>query len=227
MIATAHDYTWFDEHFNALSQGYCLTLVQGMTAETLLARLRATTEGFGPARLGTLLETAMSGPRSGGYWDGALVGALTVEGWALLVEHTSGLGASSEVITALSAGGRVVSHSRNVELAGRFFWADDGDLRLEFDPLLAYQRWGSDPDALAGVMRQVGFDLTEPDDEDDEDLEDELDEDLDGDVCGVTLCQGATFALAEHLTGVRLTPELLERSTYLVGLAPDSASSWG
>jgi hypothetical protein len=30
----------------------------------------------------------------------------------------------------------------------------------------------------------------------------------------------AAFALAEHLTGVRLTPELVDESLYLCGIAP-------
>ena len=60
----------------------------------------------------------------------------------------------------------------------------------------------SDPDGLVEVMRQVGFDLSE------------------NDYASYELRTEAAFALAEYLTGVRLTPELLETAIYVCGTAP-------
>src|SRR5262249_20118784 len=73
---------------------------------------------------------------------------------------------------------------------------------LDFEPLFPADRRGSDPDGLAEVMRQVGFDLRA-----DEDRSYELHTE-------------AAFALADHLTGVRLTPEFLDSATFLCGMAP-------
>lgn len=50
-------------------------------------------------------------------------------------------------------------------------------------------------------MREVGFDL----DEEGDNAEDSAE---------------AALALAEYVAGVRLTPELLEESTYACGIAP-------
>jgi Family of unknown function (DUF6461) len=83
----------------------------------------------------------------------------------------------------------------------RFYWIEDGDVRLYFEPLDPAYREGSTPDALAEVMREVGFDLSE----DGENVEHPME---------------AAFALAEHLTGVRVTPEILEEATWLCGVAP-------
>lgn len=40
-----------------------------------------------------------------------------------------------------------------------------------------------------------------------------------------TASLASAFALAEHLTGVRLTPELLGESVYLWGVAPEPKAS--
>jgi len=52
-------------------------------------------------------------------------------------------------------------------------------------------------------MRLAGFDLRQDAEYNEEDVTTE-----------------AAFALAEQLTGVRLTPELLDESVYLCGVAP-------
>ncbi|MET8862014.1 DUF6461 domain-containing protein [Nonomuraea sp. NPDC004580] len=112
------------------------------------------------------------------------------------------LGVNRKAIVPLSAGTRLVSHSRNVNAVGCFHWVEDGEIRLSFDPLFPSLRHGSAPDELVETMRQVGFDL--------------------GDDIDRGIHDKAAFALAEHLTGVKLTPQSLEGSTYLCGLAPRS-----
>jgi uncharacterized protein DUF6461 len=57
-------------------------------------------------------------------------------------------------------------------------------------------------DHIAPVMTGVGFDLRE------------------GDVRRFDRCTEAAFALGEYLTGLRVTPELLDTSRYACGIAP-------
>jgi hypothetical protein len=78
----------------------------------------------------------------------------------------------------------------------------DEDVRLEFDPLFPSERWGSDPDGVLQVMRSVGFNFS-----DDEDP-------------GLPLASEAAFALAEHITGVRLPPDLLRSARYHCAVVP-------
>ncbi|WP_405795321.1 DUF6461 domain-containing protein [Streptomyces sp. NBC_01506] len=61
-------------------------------------------------------------------------------------------------------------------------------------------RHGKDPDGLVPVMREVGFDLSEDEDRD------------------FRLHTEAAFALAERVTGVRITPELLDTSAFVGAL---------
>jgi hypothetical protein len=93
-------------------------------------------------------------------------------------------------------------HLRN--RADDFYWAENGDIRLNFQPGSPAWREGSTPDALADGMRLAGFDLRE-------DAEYYPAHDV---------ATEAAFALSEHLTGVHLTPELLNNSVYLCGIAP-------
>jgi hypothetical protein len=202
MTATAADYAWFEDRPRGLSEAYCLTLACGLTPAGFLARIGARAEA---TRIGL---DALREP-SDEVWDEHLgqslfIGVTTVPGdrgtWALGVEINGYLGVTEEVIVSASQGTRIVSHFRNIERVDRFYWVEDGDIRLYFQPLEAAYREGSTPDAVVGIMREVGFDLRE-----------------DGDIEQHT---AAAFALAEHLTGVRVTPELLEESTYACGIAP-------
>ena len=200
MSATALDYTWFSDRFPGLAEAYCLTLVKGLTPAGLLGRLGAREE-CRVTGAEELLEPAYQA------WEEhegerLFVAATAVGDWALAVEPNGYLGTLDEAIIPLSKGTRLVSHFRNVNAVDHFYWLDDGDVCLHFEPLFPTDRDGSDPDGLVEAMRQVGFDLDENDDASDE------------------FNTEAAFALAEHLTGVRLTPEVLETATYLCGTAP-------
>jgi hypothetical protein len=132
----------------------------------------------------------------------SMIGVTAVPGgdWALGIESTGFLGATEEVVAALSAGTMLVSHYQNFNAGGNFYWVEDGEIRLQFDPLDPAWRAGSSPDALVSVMRQVGFDLDE---------DGETEHPAEG-----------SFALAEYLTGVRVTAGLLDESAYRCGIAP-------
>ena len=88
-----------------------------------------------------------------------------------------------------------------------FLWYEDGTLRTSFEPLFPTDRDGSTPDELVEMMAAAGFDLQEDEDDKDDPLTIE-----------------PAFALAERLTGVHLTPELLDKATFTTGLAPWSAT---
>lgn len=193
----APEYTWFSN--TQLSYAYCLTLVQGLDRAEALRRLDAEPAGHQNGVRDFIRFAHDSFPWRGGPF---VIGAVELDDWTLLVESNGYLGVTTAVIRPLSAGTRVVSHHRNVDAEDCFCWMEDGDLRLRFEPLFPYDRDGSDPDGLLEVMREVGFDLR-----DDEDRDYELHTE-------------AAFALAEHLTGVRLTQDLLESADYLCGKAP-------
>jgi uncharacterized protein DUF6461 len=202
MTVTAADYAWVSQWMDDVSQSYCLTLARGLTPAQFLARLGA--EISAPSRTGAELS-----PPSFEVWDryqgeALFIGATTVRGadagWVLGLEINGYLGVTPEAIVPVSAGTRVVSHHQNVEAADNFYWIEDRDIRLYFQPGSPAWREGSTPDALVGAMRQAGFDLRENAEDD--------------------VRTAAAFALAEHLTGVRLTAGLLNRSIYLCGVAP-------
>jgi hypothetical protein len=203
MAPTAADYAWVGQWIDEVSETYCLTLARGLTPELLLDRLG--THIWAPS--GTSTEMSL---RSFDGWDGSrLIGATTVHGadadWALGLELISFLGVTPAAIVPLSAGTRVVSHHRDLSSVQDFYWAEDGDIRLFFQSESPAWREGSTPDALTAEMRLAGFDLREGAERDEEtDVKTE-----------------ATFALAEHLTGVRLTSELLNESVYLWGVTPE------
>ncbi|HEY1920224.1 MAG TPA: DUF6461 domain-containing protein [Streptosporangiaceae bacterium] len=200
MAATAADYAWFEDRPAGLAESYCLTMARGLTADEFLARIGARSE---QTRNGVeaLFEPSMD------LWrehdgDQLLIGVTTVPGddggWALGMEFNGYLGVTEELIVPLSAGTKLVAHSRNIEALSHFYWIEDRDIRLSFEPLFASDREGSTPDALTDVMQRVGFDVGE-----------------DGTNEHPT---EASFALAEHLTSVRITPDLLERATYTCGI---------
>jgi len=119
----------------------------------------------------------------------------------LLISVAAVPGDGGDWALAVEINGFLVSHLwMEVNFANDFLWVEDGQVGLEFQPLSPAQRWGTTPDALLPDMTEAGFDLS--------------DEDEDGDDKPIA----ATFALAERLTGVRVTPDLLENARYACGI---------
>ncbi|MFF5499041.1 DUF6461 domain-containing protein [Streptomyces aquilus] len=197
-IATVADYAWLEEQYEGLMEAYCVTLVRGLKAGELLSTLEAEPAGR-LTGVEALFDPSydLSGPRR------LFVGVTDLDGWALMVEYNGYLGTLDEIMLPLSRGRTVVSHFRNVNAVDHFNWFEDGTLRLHFEPLFADARDGSDPDGLLTEMRAAGF-ATEERDEDGQDFE------------GLT---EASFILAEHLTGIRLTPELFATAEFGCGVA--------
>ncbi len=203
MRATAADYAWVADDSTGLIEAYCLTLARGLEPAQFLARLGARPD-IARSGLSQLFEPSwrLWRERSG---DELLISVAAVPGdggdWALAVEINGFLAIREDLAIQLSAGTRLVSHLwMEVNFANDFLWVEDGQVRLEFQPLSPAQRWGTTPDALLPEMTEAGFDLG--------------DEDGDGDDKPIA----ATFALAERLTGVRVTPDLLENARYACGI---------
>ncbi|MFI9047417.1 DUF6461 domain-containing protein [Streptomyces sp. NPDC053427] len=197
--ATAADYAWLDEALPGLTEAYCLTLMRGLTPEEVLRRIGAREE----LRITGVEQLAEPAYEAWEEYDGdrMFVGVASVGDWALMVEYNGYLGVTDEVAVPLSRGTRLVSHFRNVNAVDHFWWIEDGDIRVTFEPLFPYQRYGSAPDSLVEEMRSAGFDLSDGDDQSHE------------------LHTEAAFALAECLTGIQLTTEVLTSATFLCGMA--------
>lgn len=113
----------------------------------------------------------------------------------------------------------MVSHMANGSPVGPFYSYVDGYVRMSYDEE-PYCRGGSHPDDLLDVMRKVGFGPME-----DPDADADADEDEDEDE--VKSLTRAKFALAHHVTGVRLTRRLLETAEFTCGLVTKRpAVSW-
>jgi Family of unknown function (DUF6461) len=200
MTAVDEDYLWFGLEFPELAEAYCVTLVEGLAPAMVLHRFGATVENH----LTGVDEVRRQAFAAWDHYRGdrMLVAATAVEGWTLVVEPNGYLGVTEECAIAVSHGTRLVSHFRNVNAVDHFYWIEDGQVRLYFEPLFAYYRTGTAAESAADAMRSVGFDLSDTEDRD------------------IGLHTEATFALAEHITGIRLTPEQLRHATYVCGHAP-------
>jgi hypothetical protein len=194
MSSSVDDYAWFRDHW--LYEMYCMTLVRGVTPAEFLSRVGAepSDEAQGFRAFAQADGEFQAGQEA--YGDNMFIGATPVNGhdgpWTLAVEINGIVGTDRRLMSRASAGTRAVSHYRNVRALTIFQWWEDGDLRTTFEwPRV---RSGSTPDALVEAMARVGFDLDR----------------------GIDV--PAKVALAEELTGVRVTAELLEHASYSTGV---------
>ncbi|MFG2911956.1 DUF6461 domain-containing protein [Kitasatospora sp. NPDC048298] len=219
MTAHATDYTWFGQHYPVLREAYCLTEVQGISAEELLRRFDAVPGGevtgldaaieawcaFEDGEDGEDEDEEDCGGEEDGGGEGEddrlFVAVTELDGWAVAIEPNGYLGCLHEVIARLGAGVRLVSHFRNVNAVDKFHWWEHGIQRLHFEPLFPDQRNGSDAEApgIPQLLADCGFQLESQE---------------------FKLHTEAAFALAERLTDVRLDPHRLEAATFRIGYAP-------
>ncbi|MFH9740130.1 DUF6461 domain-containing protein [Streptomyces roseolus] len=215
-LVTARDYAWIRSSRmfgDAMASGYGLALVRGIAPADVLRLMEAEPKGTGKG-LDALVEEHLEHRDGTDYWDDSFIaGAFTVPGadgdWTLVFDFDGGVG-TSRFLPALSLNGRAVSHSTN---GGKpmdlFDWYENGELRTGFEgPTI---RYGSTPDELVPLMREIGFDLAE-------------DEDEDG-TGPSTDTKAAVLALTEHLTGVRFTEELLKGAEYHFGHVPETPAA--
>ncbi|WP_328697616.1 DUF6461 domain-containing protein [Streptomyces sp. NBC_00342] len=183
--------------------------------------------GLSPAEVFTVVEAEPQDPCEGfaelidahsevqdsyeDWTESFLAGAFTVPGedgdWTLILEFGGDLGTRPRFMEALSAGTRAVSHSSNGGKPMHFFhWYEDGRRRTTFE--WTSSRTGSTPDELNAVLRELG---RNPDGDDDPAVD----------------SKAAVFALAERLTGVRVSGELLTDAVYQTGeVAEEPADDW-
>ncbi|MET9365294.1 DUF6461 domain-containing protein [Streptomyces sp. NPDC006632] len=220
-LVTAHDYAWIRTaplFRHAMESGYTLTLIQGRSPHEVLRAMEAEPRGTGMGTTGLIeANDAHRAETDYDYWDESYVaGAFSTPGengdWTLVLGFDGGLEIEGSCVQALSKGGRVVVHSTN---GGKpihlFHWFEDGELRTTFEGPSA--RDGSSPDALVPLMRAVGFPLTSGGEHDES--------------APVVDEKAAVLALAERLTGVRVTESLLQDATYELGLVPEQpAEEW-
>ncbi|MDI2130529.1 DUF6461 domain-containing protein [Yinghuangia seranimata] len=202
--ATAADYGWIRSSTSAFSHaqevGYGLTLVRGVTPAQVMRVMTAEHRGECVGAAG------LSQRQSEVPWgDPFVTGAFTVPGeggdWTLVLHFDGGVAMQSQFLKALSAGTRTVTHSDNGGKPMRFFyWYENGVLRTGFER--PQERHGRTPDELVPIMRAVGFDPYK-----------------DSELTALDTT-ARSLALAERLTGVRVTDELLTRSVYQIGHVP-------
>ncbi|MGW6742590.1 DUF6461 domain-containing protein [Streptomyces sp. NPDC055025] len=193
MTKTGADYAWFEDDFPDIAEAFCFTLVRGLSPAELMSRLGGRPEA--PLRGIAAAVDATFARYDLGKEDRQLVAMTTVGTWTLLIEPNGYLGVTEEQALPASAGTSWISHFTNINAVGTFLWAEDRVLRLCFDPMFPEDRWGTEPDELLDVMRQIGFHLEAEDPETD-------------------FSPQAAFALAEHLTGIAITPALLQDTTF-------------
>ncbi|MFI8966489.1 DUF6461 domain-containing protein [Streptomyces sp. NPDC053493] len=193
MTKTAADYSWFEDDFPDIAEAYCLTLVRGLSPAELMSRL----EGRPEAPLQGIAAVVDAAFAQYDLEEGnrQLVAMTTVGAWTLLIEPNGYLGVTEERALPASAEASWVSHFVNINGVGTFLWAENQVLRLCFDPMFPEDRWGTTPDELLSVMHRISFHFDDDDPETD-------------------LSSPAAFALAEHLTGVAITPALLQATTF-------------
>ncbi|MFJ4874046.1 DUF6461 domain-containing protein [Streptomyces sp. NPDC088745] len=200
-MATAADYMWFEEDFPDLAESYCVTLVHDVTPHELVRRLKGRPE---PEVTGStaLVDTAYDlwGPSiTRTYFGTTMLGA-----WTVMIEPNGWHGVNEAKALPASVGTRWISHydNANANNDGAFLWAEDTELRLHFELRDAGYRSGTRADDLLEEIRHLGFAFPEEPTDTDADL-----------------AVPAAFALAEHLTGLRVTPTLLRDTSFVCGTA--------
>ncbi|WP_308408183.1 DUF6461 domain-containing protein [Streptomyces mayonensis] len=217
---TAADYTDIFGTDDDFGESHCFTYVQAIRPEELLRELKA-------PRIAPGTGTAVTGLSALREWTNELyrlgehtfeevqpVGVVPVGDWTLMVEYNGFMGTEPEVMLPVTRGRTAVSHMANVSPVGPFYWYVDGAVRMSYDED-PYLRSGDRPDGLLDVMRAVGFGPME-----------DPDEDWDEDADEVKSLTPAKFALAHHVTGVRLTRRLLETAEFTCGLVTKPVPSW-
>lgn len=199
LSVTVADYSWWRPWRTEWADAHCVTLVSDITAEGVVTSLRANTVAQ-VRGIDALYERAVEDWPGGYDPSQAVIGVADIDGkWALVAEINGFVGVTERLIGPMSVGRTIVSHFRNINAAYRFHWWRDERLLVDFDLLFPTERFGADPDALVDDIRSVGIPLDAQPEE----------------IAEIDL-SAAGFALAQRITNVVCTPELFERSDFLV-----------
>ena len=123
--------------------------------------------------------------------DKDAVAATEAGEWTLMLEQNSSLGTTDPAIRLLSAGGEMVSFHCG-ENSEQFVFAVDGEALVRMSLDEPHDTTGADPYLLYGAIQELGFDSTDGHD------------------------RGRALVLMERITGVRISPEMLETATFRV-----------
>lgn len=213
-VSTFRDYAWIDD---LVPDEYLVSLIRDATADGVLDALGAfsrRTRGIGfPGFITRSYEFEDLGLKEPMAMCAQTVGVADLgEGWVLMVQTASEyVGVTEELMRPIIDEHEVVSHFCNVNAVSRFVWWRDGECQISFDTLLP--DWDLDRAAeqpTAGSRRVL---------------------ELIEEVGGIAREEGAeprteffhvpgSFALAERLTGVRLTGEVIAGAEFTVALVP-------
>ncbi|MEU4733215.1 DUF6461 domain-containing protein [Streptomyces sp. NPDC023588] len=192
MTRSGADYAWFENDFPDIGEAYCFTLVRGLPPAEVISRR----EGRPAPPLQGIAEVGDAAFAQYDLEDGArqLIGMTTLGVWTLLIEPNGYLGVTEEPVLPASAGASWVSHFVDVNAVGTFLWAEDEVLRPCFHPCSRRTAGAPRPtysstswSGSASILRRR---------------------------LRTRLSSPAAFALAEHLTGVAITPALLQDTTF-------------
>jgi hypothetical protein len=189
MPATATDYWWVTANeLGLFSFGYCVSLVCGATVDELVGELGATRNGSVRGFAG-LAEPSFSRWEEPDAGRVLVVGLASLGGWALMAEVNGFVGVTPEVMAGVAARHEVIAHYQNVNAVDRFHWWRNGELVLDIEPLLVD----------LGAVSQ------------------ELRDELAGAGLGYPSIDSAaaSFALADRLSRIRITPTLFFETTFV------------
>ncbi|NUT04738.1 MAG: hypothetical protein HOV76_14760 [Hamadaea sp.] len=199
----------YGDQGDLLGEIYCVTLLRGLDPAEVLRRFGARTSTemtFAELDLAVSDFTMVTGGGEGGGYVGVVA---TGDGCAA-VEPSGWSGTDDPTLERLSAGTDVVSVLRHDYADDSFSYAAEGMVITTFDPITPEHRSGTDPDRLAGLMREFGLPLEEG-------SEEEWDQRF-ADLSEHGLAR--MFAMAARLTGVTFTADLLN-GPLLVGAITD------
>ncbi|WP_076482603.1 DUF6461 domain-containing protein [Williamsia sterculiae] len=222
MATTYRDYLWFkdDEFTGWRGNGHVVSLIRDATAAGVLDALGAVGRrrtdmgfsGFGQQAM----EFEMLGlvrPDPYAVQTVQTVGVADIgDGWVLLIQQASDyLGIDDELFGPVIAHHEVVSHYSNVNANNRFAWWRDGKRVVSFEPMSPTMdlEWAratapEETDTVLALIAEVGGI--------------ELD-DHEGTRTEFFHIEGS-FALAERLTGVEVSKELLASAEFTVAMIP-------
>jgi hypothetical protein len=177
-LAYARDYAWLGDSQPDLAEAFCLSYVRGLGKAEALLRL-----GVPERHLRCLpIEEAVEAGLCCEGRPPLTAHALSLGGWAVIVEPMGCRTTRPECYRALSTGTELVSVRIREDSRYEFRRVVDGVLQTFFDAGSPAERRGTRPDALAEHMAAVG--LGDDDDPDDP--------------------AAALLALADRVTGVRI-----------------------
>ncbi|GII84295.1 hypothetical protein Ssi03_22850 [Sphaerisporangium siamense] len=194
--ATAADYAWFEEKYgdSLWVSGFCLTFVRGLSPEEAFARIGVTSATATAHPVSPDLAAPGHPAAPDVAADGRPIAAYAAAGGTVLLEDGGRAGTLAEVTRRLSAGTVTAAVHLDADDGRQFVFAADGQVVAGYEPGLPTAPWGASPGLLPspdGVAPAPSGDLA--------------------DLPSADLAVLAAFALAERVTGVRLTWRHLAR----------------